>query len=302
MTDTDVKPVEPNEAPTSLIARSSKLLVGGGIAASVVAHLTLGGVVLLASPRLLATVPQNAMMVDIVTPKEFAEASKSPQAMPESGVSPNKLASEPQSKTEQKTGQKPEQVASVPPAAPPPQRPPPSAQLRPQQPVEQKTDERAEAARAPDKEPEQELPDPARIVELLHLPVQVGSVGSEAPPSENTAKLSSDEIAAFKGHVKTCWTRPAGAPDAKKLKAVVRVALGPDGQLTGKPVLLAASASLYGPALVESVMRALAQCQPYSVLPAEKYQEWKLLDLNFSQDDISDVSSSPKDGRAGPKG
>jgi hypothetical protein len=43
-----------------------------------------------------------------------------------------------------------------------------------------------------------------------------------------------------------------------------------------------ASASAYGPRLVETATRALRQCQPFTFLPAEKYQEWKLLDLSFS--------------------
>jgi hypothetical protein len=215
-------------------------------------------------------------------------------------------AAEPQAKTEQKIEQKPEQKTE--PKAeqrPSPPSPPSVVQQRPPQPAEQqKANEQAQEARPPEKQPmaEEAVPDPATIVEMLHLPVQIGSAGSEAPPSENAAKLSSDEIAEFKEHLKKCWAPPAGVPDIKKLKAVIRVSLRPDGQLMGKPALLAASASLSGPALVESAMRALAQCQPYTILPAQKYKEWKLLDLNFSQDDILDVSSSQNGGKTGPKG
>jgi hypothetical protein len=50
------------------------------------------------------------------------------------------------------------------------------------------------------------------------------------------------------------------------------------------------------------VKRALQRCQPYTVLPADKYQEWKLLDLSFSQDGIADVGSPQNGGKAGPKG
>jgi hypothetical protein len=311
MTEIEIKPIEPDEAPAGM-GRSSGLLIGGGVAASVIAHLTLGGVVLLASPRLLATVPEHSIMVDIVTPKEFEAASKGEQAQPAVGSSMNPAA-EPQAKTEQKIEQKPEQKTEpkteqrTSPPGPPPvvqQRPPPLASRPPQPAEQQKANEQAQEARPPEKQAmaEEAVPDPATIVEMLHLPVQIGSAGSEAPPSENAAKLSSDEIAEFKEHLKKCWVPPAGVPDVKKLKAVIRVSLSPDGQLMGKPALLAASASLSGPALVESAMRALAQCQPYTVLPAQKYKEWKLLDLNFSQDDILDVSSSQNGGKTGPKG
>jgi hypothetical protein len=250
-------------------------------------------------------------MVDIVTPKEFEAASKGEQAQPAVGSSMNPAA-EPQAKTEQRIEQKPEQKTEpkteqrTSPPSPPPlaqQRPPPVASRPPQPSEQQKDSEQAQEARPPEKQAmtEEAVPDPATIVEMLHLPVQLGT-GSEAPPSENAAKLSSDEIAGFKEHLKKCWIPPAGVPDVKKLKAVIRVSLSPDGQLMGKPALLAASASLSGPALVESAMRALAECQPYTVLPAQKYKEWKLLDLNFSQDDILDVSSSQNGGKTGPKG
>jgi hypothetical protein len=302
MTEIDVKPIEPDQAP-ALMVRSSGLLIGSGVAASVIAHLTLGGVVLLASPRLLATVPEHSIMVDIVTPKEFEAASKGePAAAEAAGV--NRMA-EPQAKSEPKSEPKSEQETKTEqlPAAQQ-RRPPPMETRQPQPAQQQKGSEQAQETRSSEKEakPEEAVPDPATIVEMLHLPVQVGSAGSEAPPSESAAKLSSEEIAEFKGHLKKCWVPPTGVPDVKKLKAVVRVALSPDGQLMGKPALLAASASLYGPALVDSAMRALTQCQPYTVLPIEKYKEWKFLDLNFSQDDILDVSSSQTDGKTRPKG
>ena len=323
MTDIEVKPVEPQEAPPALTARSGGLLIGGGVAASVIVHLTLGGVVLLASPRLLATVPQNSIMVDLVTPKEFELASKGePHAATELGAeskpavesapkaetkaeTKTEANSEPntEQKTEPRLPPKPDLRASAQPV-PPVQRPP-AAVTPPPQPVEQKDqkgDQKTDAQSSQQAAKSEEVPDPERIVEMLHLPVQVGSASMDAPPTESAAKLSADEIAAFKGHLKTCWTPPTGVPDVKKLKVVVRVALGPDGKLMGKPTLLAATLSLNGPALVESAMRALAQCQPYSSLPVEKYKEWKLLDLNFSQDDIADVSASPSDGKAGPKG
>jgi hypothetical protein len=121
-----------------------------------------------------------------------------------------------------------------------------------------------------------------------------------APPTESRAKLSAQEIAAFKEHLKKCWVPPTGVPESENLKAVVRVALNPGGRFMGQPDLLVAPASTYGPALVQSVMRALARCQPYNVLPVEKYQEWKLLDLNFSQHDLG-ISAAPNKESGAPK-
>ena len=80
-------------------------------------------------------------------------------------------------------------------------------------------------------------------------------------------------------------------PRAENLKAAIRIALSRNGKFSREPTLLAASASANGPALVKSALAALAQCQPYTVLPASKYQEWKQLDLTFTSREILDVSS-----------
>jgi hypothetical protein len=343
----EVNPVEPDEVPTSAVGRSSPLLVGGGIAVSVVAHLMLGGVVLFASPKLLATVPEHSMMVDLVTPKEFEEASKGEKTEPATDIGAAPTQTEPQAKTgpqsttapttqPQRFEQKMEQKSFVPPPlfSSPQAMSPPSPPLP--QPIDQKVSEHGEALPPPDSRPADEAPeklaktegpktegpktegpktegpktegpktegapaDAGTLVEMLRLPVQIA--GADAPPSETAAQLSAEEIAGFKDHLKKCWVPPSGVPDTKKLKAVIRVALNPDGTLIAKPALLAASASEFGPALVESAMRALVQCQPYTVLPAEKYKEWKFLDLNFSQDDIAGVIAPPSDGRVAPKG
>ena len=66
---------------------------------------------------------------------------------------------------------------------------------------------------------------------------------------------------------------------------VVRVYLKRDGVLASDPVLIEASASRDG---LPSAGRqnALAACQPYA-LPAEKYSEWRILDLTFTPRDMT---------------
>lgn len=279
MADVHVKAVEPDDTPASVIERSSKLLLGGGLAVSAIAHLTLGGVVLLASPRLFATVPENSMMVDIITPQELADA----HAAVENVATPAKS----------------EQTATLPPVATPPRPQPP---LDPQQaPLQRQSDPRPPTQMAAS--PEQALPDPAQVAALLNLSMQVANPNLDGPPTDSAAKLSADEIAALKQHLKTCWVAPTASSGAKP-SLVVRVSLGPNGRLRAEPDVISVSSasSVDGPALVNSVKRALAQCQPYSVLPAGKYQEWKLLDLSFSQDGIADVGSPHNSSKGGPRG
>ena len=129
-----------------------------------------------------------------------------------------------------------------------------------------------------------EMPaDPQRLAAMLHLPLNGTSegFGSEA---ESGAKLTRAEIAAFKAHLRTCWSLPPGISETQKVKVVVRVSLKTDGTLAAAPMLIEASASAMGPPLVQNAMRAVKECAPYSMLPATKYNDWKVLDLNFSPD------------------
>ena len=59
------------------------------------------------------------------------------------------------------------------------------------------------------------------------------------------------------------------------------------GNLIGLLVLLEASASAKGPALMQSAIDALEACQPYTMLPADRYGEWKVLDLSFTPQDFA---------------
>jgi hypothetical protein len=102
-----------------------------------------------------------------------------------------------------------------------------------------------------------------------------------------TANLSGDDKAAFKAHLKTCWKLPEGMTPAQTTRVVLRVFLKTDGRLAGEPLLIEASASREGPVMLKAAIRTLKECQPYAFLPAEKYREWKVLDLSFSPRDMA---------------
>jgi hypothetical protein len=101
-------------------------------------------------------------------------------------------------------------------------------------------------------------------------------------PADTAARLSRDDFAAFQTHLQKCWNPPASVASAQKLSAVLRIALTRDGAMMAEPILVKASASAQGPALVQSAAQALIQCQPFRFLPVDKYEEWKVLELSFS--------------------
>ena len=112
------------------------------------------------------------------------------------------------------------------------------------------------------------------------------SIGFDSP-SESAANLSGKELTAFKLRVQKWWNAPVGVANTDKLHVVLRLTLARDGMLTTRPLLIEGSASPHGPALVESAISALRQCQPYRLLPADRYEEWKVLDLTFSPNGVS---------------
>lgn len=119
------------------------------------------------------------------------------------------------------------------------------------------------------------------------LPSSPGLSGAASNPwfdarADSKAELEPKDVALFRAHLRRCWKPPAAAAGDQTMRLVVRVFLKPNGSLAGTPMLLEASVSPQGPALVQAAMRALRQCQPYSFLPVAKYNDWKVLDLGMS--------------------
>ncbi len=210
----------------------------------------------LASPTLFNSHPLEAITVDIVSPAELTAS----------------LPAQPSSPAEAPKAEPPrtEMTASAPPA--------PSLDPTRQMP-------RLEASAMPTPPAPSAPPLASRLAGMLHLPKPQS--GSELhkdefdAPALTRAKLSSDDIAAFRAQVTQCWTAPPGFNAAQRLRMVIRLSLEPGGALSDEPMLVEASASPGGPAFLKSLVAALQRCQPYR-LPAEKYQEWRVLDVVFS--------------------
>jgi hypothetical protein len=104
--------------------------------------------------------------------------------------------------------------------------------------------------------------------------------------SSKAADIDSTIVGEFRRHLKTCSKLPESVAPADQISITLRVLMTADGRLAAEPVLIEASASAKGPALMQSAISALEACQPYAMLPVERYGEWKLLDLSFTPDDF----------------
>ena len=81
--------------------------------------------------------------------------------------------------------------------------------------------------------------------------------------------LSQSEIDALRRRLAECWNPPVGASNAPNLKVVMRVLFKQDGSVASQPVLVAGTASPFGPAMAESAKRAILTCQPFKMLRPE---------------------------------
>jgi hypothetical protein len=108
--------------------------------------------------------------------------------------------------------------------------------------------------------------------------------GDFGSPASEKANIPS--TATMREHLKTCSKLPKSIAPGDKVKIILRVVFRPDGRFAAPPALIEASASAKGPALMQSAIEALQACQPYAMLPADQYNEWKVLDLSFTPQDF----------------
>ena len=255
-----------------------------------------------ADPTPFVTPPPETIAVDLVTPDEAppeeppkpqAEAQPAPKPAPETAAKP---ASKPKddwllpelkpAPPDPKPAPEPQQRQARPPApanasAPPSPSQPPSQSAEPPPPDAAPPSEPASA-----QSPEPIAVDPALLAALMEVPLPTGDVKGPVGGAQATARagLTVEEVAAFKAHLRKCWSLSPGVADADRIQVVLRLALKPNGTLASDPDLVSVSAagSPGAPDVVKSALKAVRQCQPYGMLPAAKYKEWKLLDLNVS--------------------
>ena len=224
------------------------------------------------------------------TQQQAAAPSPSPQASPEP------QQKQPQPQPSQAPKQREANVQPQPSQQPPPQpqqQPPPQAM--PQPPSQQPPPQAMQQPQAAP--PAYQAPEPDVTVKygvMLGLPPELPpELPKDAPKDDGgdakdsiAAKLPSEVIAALRRHLKSCAKLPAGVDPTDNVNIKLRTVFATDGTLARPPILIEAPPSAKGVAIVKSATAALQACQPYKMLPADKYGEWKILDLPFSPRDF----------------
>jgi hypothetical protein len=266
-----------------------RLAIRTGIAASAIAHLSAFMLVLLYTEvHPFGSVTAEQITVDIVTPEEappppkIEEPPQQPAAKPSDAFDLSSKSAPPGAPppTAPQPAPRPQQQAALPAPAAPAQ----PAGARPQPPATSPT-----PAYAP---PQPDLSIKYHVMLGLppELPVEPpkGKPGDDFDaPASKTADIESSLVTKFRLHLKTCSKLPGSITPSDKLKITLRVRMTLDGKLAADPILIEASASAKGPALMQGAIAALEACQPYAMLPADRYGEWKVLDLSFTPQDFS---------------
>ncbi|BCA05022.1 cell division protein FtsN [Bradyrhizobium diazoefficiens] len=243
-----------------------------------------------------------------VTDKADAAAKPDAKQQAASQSSQQKASPEPEQPTQQKQPQpQPSQTpkqreATAQPQPEQPQQPQPQpSQLPPQQPLPQSQPQPApqpsqgmpQPQAAP---PAYQAPEPDVTVKygvMLGLPPELPVEPKDAPRDDGGdakdsigAKLPPEVIAELRRRLRSCAKLPAGVAPTDPVRIKLRAVFATDGTLARPPILIEAPPSAKGVAIVKSATSALQACQPYKMLPADKYEEWKVLDLPFTPQDF----------------
>ncbi|MFH1341980.1 MAG: hypothetical protein ABIL01_12385 [Pseudomonadota bacterium] len=275
------------------------------------AHLSVLMLVLLFSEvHPFGSATADPIAVDIVTSEEIAEKQPEPAVVPETKPAFELLAPlAPSSSPESASAPAPaaaaqaaarqvaaQQATAQQAAAPSPPPPPPAsggqkaAAPPPSTPSTSAAPPPAYAAPQPDLSIKYNV--------MLGLPPAVspdpppaGSGGRSGEPFDGPAStqadIASSLVTEFRRHLRTCLKLPPSIAPSDKLKIKLRVVMTLEARLAAEPILIEASASPQGPALMQAAIGALQGCQPYAMLPSDRYGEWKVLDLSFTPQDFA---------------
>jgi hypothetical protein len=264
-----------------------------GVPISLVSHVIFVALALLGTPKLFDEAATRPIEVELVR-SEDAPPEQPEEKPPEKPQEQARLeipleSGKPEKDKPASWNPLPDQSAAAPkpdPAAKPkqqqasaqPQQPQGPGQSSPPQPAQPQVSQFAPQPAQPS------IFDPVNIPKLLDLP-NAPDTGFDSE-STMAADITEDQKTAFKAHLRRCWKLP-GTVSSPTTRVVLRVYLRRDGRLGADPVLIEASASRDGPLVMQTAIRALKECQPYGFLPADKYGEWKILDLSFTPRDMA---------------
>ncbi|PCI87194.1 MAG: hypothetical protein COB24_07255 [Hyphomicrobiales bacterium] len=122
---------------------------------------------------------------------------------------------------------------------------------------------------------------PLEEIELDFGDIEAGSLDGDLLEDVEVASLSQFEFNAVKNRMTQCWSIPAGAQDAGSVVVKVGFKLNQFAEVLGTPQVLNSSTHPSFQVMAESAVRAIIECGPYDMLPAEKFEVWSEFTMEF---------------------
>ena len=269
-----------------------KRYIRPGLVVSAIGHLgvLIVGLLLVGANAFHAPLP-DAMVVEVVTPDELPRFEGTPSGLQSSGSQTPSPADgkgavtrapppEPRPQPQQETQQRPNPQRETK-EVPAPRPPAPEAM-------------QAELVRTEKTEPERQINRPSGNL-LHHRRRNRHQNNQTSPKRSHNTWLSADRSAAASPRRRLTPTRLAtiGPRRSGNVSAYVRrwrrefepgevtikvrVSFNRDGSVASPPRLLLPAPSAKQQALMESVVDALERCQPFTMLPPEKFKQWKTM-------------------------
>jgi hypothetical protein len=100
-----------------------------------------------------------------------------------------------------------------------------------------------------------------------------------APPVTANNPTMGNDTAAFRARLSACSRSDTTYTMDDNAAIELRIFFKRNGRLAAPPQLLRSKADIDAISLTKIAIAALQRCQPFRELPADKYKEWKTLDL-----------------------
>lgn len=111
-----------------------------------------------------------------------------------------------------------------------------------------------------------------------------GGTPTVGKPTGQAARLTQSETDALVAQMRRCWNLLPAEIDSG-LSVRLLVDLNPDGTVAGAPQVLQQDSSATGISIARQAVTAVRKCGPYQ-LAAEKYEEWRQVDVTFRASDL----------------
>lgn len=257
---------------------------------SVIGHVGVLIVVLFSvSPNASHVPPPDAMMVEVVTPDELPRfegtlsslhSGGSQTPSPDDGKGPVTQAPppKPRPQTEQQTQQRRipphEAQEAMAPRAPALE----AAQAELVRTEKTEPEEQNKSSAQQPAPPAEQSPEQPNIAEQVAQYLANGGPlgGGFAAPPVDTNVPGYDWTAPFRERVAMC-SKLEGLEPGDRVSIKIRISFNRDGTLVSAPHLLVPALSAKQKALMDSAVDALQRCQPFTMLPPEKYKHWKTM-------------------------